>query len=132
MVMGKKKKRVDVSGNGDHDLADDRLSELQKLRDTLPSLPEDDRHDSPSVDRCGYSVSRTRAGRWPISLEKRMGNRVVTIIGSISGDAACLLSELRKRCGAGGTVRDHTIELQGDHRRAVEEHLDVVLRGRNA
>ena len=41
----------------------------------------------------------------------------------VTGDLETLLSELKKRCGAGGTVREDAIELQGDHRKAIEFYL---------
>jgi translation initiation factor 1 len=45
-----------------------------------------------------------------------------------------LASELKRRCGVGGSVRDGVIELQGDHRPVVMVHLraagyDAVLAG---
>ena len=35
-------------------------------------------------------------------------------------------SELRRLCGAGGTVKDGTVEIQGDHRDRVAQHLRVL------
>lgn len=60
-------------------------------------------------------VARTRKGGIPVSVEKRSGGKVVTILANVTGDANALLSYLRKKCGAGGVVREGAIELQGDH-----------------
>jgi len=35
-------------------------------------------------------------------------------------------SELRRLCGAGGTVKDGTVEIQGDHRDRVAQHLRAL------
>lgn len=34
-----------------------------------------------------------------------------------------LLQEIQRRCGAGGAVKDGTLEIQGDHRERIEEIL---------
>jgi translation initiation factor 1 len=34
-----------------------------------------------------------------------------------------LATQLKKRCGSGGTVRDGVIEIQGDHRDAIVDEL---------
>ncbi len=55
-------------------------------------------------------VGRETAGR---------GGKGVTVITGLplAGAAlADLARTLKKRCGSGGTVRDGTIEIQGDHR----------------
>jgi len=51
----------------------------------------------------------------------RGGKTVTTIAGLALDDAAlgALAKRLKTACGTGGTVRDGTIELQGDHRDAV-------------
>ena len=48
----------------------------------------------------------------------RGGKTVTTISGLALDDAAlaALAKRLKAACGTGGTVRDGTIELQGDHR----------------
>jgi len=48
----------------------------------------------------------------------RGGKTVTTISGLALDDAAlaALAKHLKAACGTGGTVRDGTIELQGDHR----------------
>ncbi len=34
-----------------------------------------------------------------------------------------MLSELKRLCGTGGTLRDGAVEVQGDHRDKVAAHL---------
>src|SRR5579871_1357694 len=48
---------------------------------------------------------------------KQRGGKTVTVITGVSGDDAVLTSlaqQLKKLCGSGGTVKDGTIEIQGD------------------
>src|SRR4051794_6901473 len=66
----------------------------------------------------------------------RRGKAVTTISGVPLPDDGLreLAGRLKKRCGVGGSVKDGTIELQGDHRDAVLEALkadgyDAVLAG---
>lgn len=52
-----------------------------------------------------------------VRLEKRPGGRDVTTVLGVPGNpeaVAALARDLRAACGAGGTVRDGVIELQGD------------------
>jgi translation initiation factor 1 len=48
----------------------------------------------------------------------RGGKAVSVISGLPMNDAqlAALATELKRRCGSGGSVRGDTIEIQGDHR----------------
>jgi translation initiation factor 1 len=48
----------------------------------------------------------------------RAGKAVTVITGLALDDAAlqALATELKRRCGSGGTVRDGAIEIQGEHR----------------
>lgn len=51
------------------------------------------------------------------------GGKTVTVLKGFTGvDAAqlqTLAKQMQKRCGAGGTVKDGVIEIQGDHRETV-------------
>lgn len=61
-----------------------------------------------------------------VRIEKRKQGKVVTTVTGldpVASDLATLVKTLRNRCGAGGTVREGTIEIQGDHRDAVLETL---------
>jgi translation initiation factor 1 len=55
----------------------------------------------------------------------RSGKGVSVITGlPLAGDAlAALATQLKKRCGSGGTVRDGVIEIQGDHRDTLVQEL---------
>lgn len=58
-------------------------------------------------------VSRETGGR---------GGKTVTVISGLVPDAAALIKlarQLKSGCGTGGTVKEGTIELQGDHCDAV-------------
>lgn len=58
-------------------------------------------------------VQRTTAGR---------GGKTVTLVAGVEGGDAVLAplaKKIKTRCGAGGTVKDATIEIQGDHVEAI-------------
>ena len=61
-----------------------------------------------------------------VTTQKRRYGKVVTIISGFDTseiDVENLAKELKTRCAAGGTVKDDTIELQGDHKKKVIEIL---------
>lgn len=61
-----------------------------------------------------------------VTTQKRRYGKVVTVISGFDTseiDVESLAKELKTRCAAGGTVKDDTIELQGDHKRKVIEIL---------
>jgi translation initiation factor 1 len=86
------------------------------------------RPDPPEPRR---SRARTPGGRRlspgiRLRLERRASDRVVTSISGLLGTPAeltALAGALKSACGAGGTVKDGVIELQGDHRQTVEALL---------
>ena len=55
-----------------------------------------------------------------VALEKKgRGGKTVTVVTGLAlADEALrdLASDLKRRCGTGGTVKDGVIEIQGDHR----------------
>jgi len=63
----------------------------------------------------GAAAARVRVGR---EVAGRGGKGVSVITGlPLSGEALdALATRLKKLCGAGGAVKDGTIEIQGDHR----------------
>ncbi len=62
-----------------------------------------------------------------VGLEKKgRGGKTVSIISGLSGSENALrelTSELKRRCGSGGTLKDGVIEIQGDHRDTLVEAL---------
>ena len=47
---------------------------------------------------------------------KQRKGKVVTVISRLPGDLKELQKELQIKCGAGGSVKNGNIEIQGDHR----------------
>jgi translation initiation factor 1 len=65
-------------------------------------------------------VFRERGGR---------AGKIVTVIHGLSERGPALdarATELRRLCGAGGTVKGDTVEIQGDHRDSVAAHLGAL------
>lgn len=66
-----------------------------------------------------------------LSREKRRG-KVVSLINGLPLDDAALQAlgkQLKALCGSGGTVKDGTIEIQGDHVDALMAHLSTRPEG---
>ncbi|WP_435011350.1 translation initiation factor [Tundrisphaera lichenicola] len=64
-----------------------------------------------------------------LKLEKRPKGKVVTAVSGLDpegNDLEELAAKLKARCGTGGTLKDGTIELQGDHLGPAEAALKGV------
>ncbi len=63
-----------------------------------------------------------RVGR---EVKGRAGKGVTTVTGLAASlsDIESLATQLKKRCGSGGTVREGVIEIQGDHRDVIVAEL---------
>lgn len=62
-----------------------------------------------------------------IGIEKnKRGGKTVSIIYGFTNNEnlQSLCSDLKKRCGSGGTVKEDHIEIQGDKRDAIEKYLN--------
>ncbi|MCZ7574826.1 MAG: translation initiation factor [Ardenticatenaceae bacterium] len=60
---------------------------------------------------------------------KRRAGKTVTVVGGLRHDPAtlaALLLRLKKACGAGGTVKNGELEIQGDHREKVATLLAAM------
>jgi translation initiation factor 1 len=86
--------------------------------EALPSAPTDTAERAARTGRAGIRIR----------LDRRASDRVVTVVTGLRGPeaaVAALMRELKAACGAGGTVKEGAIELQGDHRERVEALLDA-------
>jgi translation initiation factor 1 len=81
----------------------------------------------PAAEPAGKErVPTGRGGGIRLRLDRRASGRVVTVVTGLPGgtaQVAALARELKAACGAGGTVKGGALELQGDHRDAVEVAL---------
>jgi len=71
------------------------------------------------------NVFAAEASRVRIFTESRRYGKAVTVLSGFDGalDIESLAKEMKRSLGTGGTVKDRTIELQGDHRRHAAEFL---------
>jgi translation initiation factor 1 len=60
-------------------------------------------------------VSRQTAGR--------KGKVVTVVTGVAAADRKAVAGDLKRLCGTGGAVKDDAVEIQGDHRDRIVEHL---------
>ena len=84
-------------------------TETGRVREPAPAKPQRE-----AGDRIVW-ISRTSAGR--------KGKTVTLVAGLPPADLAPVAKELRWLCGSGGSVKEGVVELQGDHRERVAEHL---------
>ncbi len=54
-----------------------------------------------------------------VGSEKRRGGTVTLIYGLLASELEAVASELKRRCGAGGTAKDGIVTIQGEKRAAV-------------
>jgi len=89
---------------------------------------------------CGQSYKECRCGQSSMGAatkkndgivrvmrdRKQRGGKTVTVITGVPANDDALTSlaqQLKKLCGSGGTVKEGTIEIQGDHRDKVQVKL---------
>ena len=61
-----------------------------------------------------------------LAIEKRKKGKMVTVVRGLppeGNDLPALLAELKTVCGAGGTIKDDALEIQGKHLDRIREHL---------
>jgi translation initiation factor 1 len=92
----------------------------------------------PKCDRCGKLESE--CGCSPLAgksippgkqvarlrLEKRKKGKVVTVIRGLAvaeNELSALLRRLKSQCGAGGTLQEDGLEIQGDHVQRIGDAL---------
>jgi len=124
--MSKKRVRIDTSADREP-LGDNPFAGLAPMAGEAPAKAPVESPLPAAAPRAqpAWTVGKTRKGGWPLRVEKRAGNKLVTVLGNVRGDAAALLSHLKKQCGAGGVLREDSVELQGDQSARVAAVLDA-------
>ena len=104
-----------------------RLKSLSELENLLPHDPGDT--TAPSMPRSEDTHDgKGRLIHVTLDTKGRKG-KIVTIISGLqhNPDTMRALSKiLKQHCGAGGTVKEGNIEIQGDQRRQVGEKLQAL------
>lgn len=83
-------------------------------------------------DECVCEAASAAAPAGPVRVGRQTQGRkgkvvsVVTGLGLPALELAELAKKLKRRCGAGGTVRDGVIEIQGDHRDTLVAELQKL------
>jgi translation initiation factor 1 len=97
----------------------------------------------PTCDRCGRAESECSCPPLVPALkqippeqqtarlmtERRAKGKLVTVIAGLApehNDLHDLATHLKTACGAGGTLKDGKIELQGDHVKVAERTLQAI------
>lgn len=64
-----------------------------------------------------------------LAIEKRQKGKVVTVVRGLAPDAndlADLLTRLKSACGAGGTLKEDVLEIQGRHVDRIRAALEQI------
>jgi translation initiation factor 1 len=95
----------------------------------------------PRCERCGQLESDCTCSPLPVarippdkqtarlSVEKRKKGKMVTVVRGLPAegyDLADLLSQLKTKCGAGGTLKEDCLEIQGDHLERIRDALSQM------
>jgi translation initiation factor 1 len=85
----------------------------------IGGAPDDTRPIAPKKNRGRVDIIRQTAHR---------GGKTVTVVTGFTGigqaEQEALAKEMQKACGAGGTVKEGRIEIQGDQREVVARILN--------
>ncbi len=92
----------------------------------------------PRCERCGELEEDCKCRRPPrqfaapqtqtakIRVDQRKHKRQVTVVWGLdpgANDLSAVLAQLKAACGAGGSIQDEQLEIQGDHAERVREKL---------
>ena len=95
----------------------------------------------PRCERCGELEEECQCAPEPaplippenqtarLAIEKRKKGKSVTVVRGLSAegnDLPALLTRLKTACGAGGTLKDEELEIQGRHLDRVRETLSEI------
>ncbi|MBI2421620.1 MAG: translation initiation factor [Candidatus Hydrogenedentes bacterium] len=121
--MPEKRKRIPTPSMAEPLMDSPFARALGRLEGALPPGPAAPAAVSKAAP-VPWKIEKTRKGGWPLAVERRGGGKEVTILRNVSGDLKALLRELQKTCGAGGTAREDSVEIQGSHIAAIARFLE--------
>ncbi len=104
------------------------MAKLTSLEDLGALLPENERkkleNESAEQKKLGYDGKQQKL-KVRLDSKKRRGKKVTLVTGFQSSPQELeeMVRTLKKTCGAGGTVLDNALEIQGDHRQKVISFL---------
>jgi translation initiation factor 1 len=62
-----------------------------------------------------------------LAIEKRAKGKLATVVRGLDGaDLPELMTKLKNACGAGGTIKEGAIEIQGCHLAQIRETLEKI------
>jgi translation initiation factor 1 len=109
--MGKKRKATERANSGDRLVYQEFGSNAAAFERAKPDLPPSEQD---------LRIQASRKGR---------GGKTVTVITGFQTKPATLkdlLKKLKAHCGTGGTVKDDSLEIQGDHREKLLQMLQKL------
>ena len=116
------KKRIPVS-----DAAFAWTSPFSALKKIHPSLAPVEQPESTLPGMAPFASKKNRGRVDIVRQTAHRGGKTVTVVTGFIGigqaEKITLAKKMQKVCGAGGTVKEGRIEIQGDHREAVAHIL---------
>ncbi len=86
---------------------------------TNPDWREQDTEESGTSGQANSKAQDVKIQRE----KKGRGGKTVTVVYGMSGDLKIMQKELQKHCGTGGSSKNGTIEIQGDHGPKIKDYL---------
>jgi translation initiation factor 1 len=101
----------------------------QRPRSSLVYTTDPDPEPAPeALSPAAYPSASQQTARVARDRKRRAG-KTVTVISGLRHDPDtldALLKRLKQQCGAGGTVKDGELEIQGDHRERIVAALQAM------
>lgn len=104
-------------------MSDDNSKLVYSTDQPVPRNEKPLKRNSPAAARPAQQNLTVRLER------KSRGGKSVTVIEGLQmtlKERETLLKQLKTKLGTGGTVKDTTLEIQGDHREALIQELEKI------